>query len=61
MTVDKKIETIRMLQFDHFDGRTAFASLSFTQKPVGISEAGVSVYAIARENKGAGFLVSELH
>jgi len=37
-----------------FDGHTAFASLSFTQKLTWISESVVSVHIIAGENETAG-------
>jgi hypothetical protein len=45
---------VRGLPSHPFDGRTAFVSLSFTQKLTWLSEAVVSVYALARENPGAG-------
>jgi hypothetical protein len=37
-----------------FDGRTAFLSLTFTQKLAWLSEAAVSVYVLARCNPEAG-------
>jgi len=56
MTVSEKTESMHVRTFPSldFDGHTAFASLSFTQKLTWLSEAALSVYALARENEGAG-------
>jgi hypothetical protein len=37
-----------------FDGRTGFASLTYTQKLAWLSEAAASVYVLARCNPEAG-------
>ena len=56
MTVSEKTRPnqVRRLPSHPFDGRTPFVSLSFTQKLTWLSEAALSVYALARENPGAG-------